>query len=187
MLCTGFHSISVGSGEECKLIKCRFKLLHLWRVSTNPDIDFKTNIINNWTPSHCYAWSKPCYLFPSNMWWSFFYSISWGERWLLFWFILLEFFCYTGRLLKKKTFKDNDGDPEMPYNDYVCHELAFISYQLVLEININWSNDVFNHYICECCPLTQSIFLCLKAKIINSLTSSHYCVWSKPVHWFQTS
>jgi len=42
--------------------------------------------------------------------------------------------------LKKKTFhigKDNDGDPEMPYNDYVCHELAFISYQLVLEININ--------------------------------------------------
>jgi hypothetical protein len=120
------------------------------------------------------------------MWWSFFYSISWGEKWLLFWFILLEFLCYTGRLLRKKPFhigKDNDGDPEMPYNDYVCHELAFISYQLVLEININWSNDVFNNYICECCPLTQSIFLCLKANIINV---TNKLLWKESLQWWST-
>ena len=46
---------------------------------------------------------------------------------------------------KKKNFhigKDNDGDLEIPDNDYVCPVLPFISYQLVLEINVDWSNVV---------------------------------------------
>ena len=41
---------------------------------------------------------------------------------------------------KKKNFhigKDNDGDLEIPDNDYVCPVLPFISYQLVLEINVD--------------------------------------------------
>ena len=53
---------------------------------------------------------------------------------------LKRFFMLYCQTFKKKTFhigKDNDGDPEIPYNDYVCPILPFISYQLVLEINVD--------------------------------------------------
>jgi len=52
---------------------------------------------------------------------------------------------------------DHDGDPTIPYNDYVCYALAFIPFHFTMEVNVNGLNIEFDYFICDGGPLTQKV------------------------------
>ena len=94
--------------------------------------------------------------------------MGWGERWLFicwYWWNCWPSLLKPVVMLNWQTLKnflyvnDHHGDLRIPYNDYVCYVLDFIPSQLVLEINVNWSNVALSYYICEGCPLTQTLIL----------------------------